>query len=149
MHDAEHFREMYRSGEQPWDVGKPDANLIETVSTTPISPCKALEIGCGTGDNAIWLAQQRFGVVAVDVSSIAIEQATDKAAKAGAKCDFRVLDVLQEHVEGGPFHFAFDRGFLHTIDSDQVRKSFAETVSGYLDAGGLWLSLLGNADEER
>ena len=149
MHDAEHFKRSYEAGEAPWDIGKPDFNLIHTVTTTPIQPCKTLEIGCGTGDNAIWLAQHGFDVVAVDVSSIAIEQAKQKAAKTGAKCDFLVLDVFQEHVEGGPFHFAFDRGFLHIIDSDQVRKSFAKKVSGYLDAGGLWLSLLGNADEVR
>jgi SAM-dependent methyltransferase len=149
MRNAEHFKEMYRVGEAPWDLGKPDANLIHTVTTTPIRPCKTLEIGCGTGDNAIWLAQQGFDVVAVDASPIAIEQAKEKAAKTGAKCDFLVLDVFQQHVDGGPFHFAFDRGFLHTIDSEKVRKGFAETVSGYLDAGGLWLSLLGNADEVR
>jgi SAM-dependent methyltransferase len=149
MRDAEHFKQMYRAGEAPWDLGKPDANLIHAVTTTLIRPCRTLEIGCGTGDNAIWLAQQGFDVVAVDVSSIAIEQATAKAAKIGTKCDFLVLDIFRKNIEGGPFGFVFDRGFLHTIESDQVRKSFAETVSEYLDAGGLWLSLLGNADEVR
>jgi len=149
MRDTEHFKKMYMVGEAPWDLGKPDAHLIQAVTTTPIQPCKTLEIGCGTGDNAIWLAQQGFDVLAIDVSPIAIGQAKEKAAKAGAKCDFLVLDIFQQHIEGGPFHFAFDRGFLHTIDSDQVRKSFAETVSGFLDAGGLWFSILGNADEVR
>jgi methyl halide transferase len=147
MRDAEHFRKSYQTGSTPWDLGKPDANLIHTVTATPIRPCKTLEIGCGTGDNAIWLAQQGFAVVAVDASPIAIEQAKEKAAKTGARCDFLVLDVFQERVEGGPFHFAFDRGFLHTIDSDEVREGFAKKVNGYLDEDGLWLSLLGNADE--
>ena len=140
---------MYRAGTVPWDLGKPDLNLIHTVTSTPISPCKTLEIGCGTGDNAIWLAQQGFEVLAVDAVPIAIEQAREKAAKAGARCDFHVLDVFLEQFAGGPYHFAFDRGFLHTIDSDQVRKSFAEKLAGSLDEGGLWLSLLGNADEAR
>jgi len=150
MRDAEHFKKSYQAGDTPWDIGKPDINLIQTVTSATIEPCKTLEIGCGTGDNAIWLAQQGFEVVAVDASPIAIAQAKEKtAAKTGAKCGFLVLDVFQGRVDGGPFHFVFDRGFLHTIDSDQARKSFAETVSGYLDAGGLWLSLLGNADEVR
>jgi SAM-dependent methyltransferase len=149
MAEEEHFKQAYKTGETPWDIGKPDFNLIQAVTSTPIKPSAALEIGCGTGDNAIWLAQQGFEVVAVDSSPIAIEQAQEKAAKTGAKCDFLVLDVFQEHVDGGPFHFAFDRGFLHTIDSDQVRKSFAGTVGGYLGEGGIWLSLLGNADEVR
>jgi len=149
MRDAEHFEQSYQAGETPWDVGKPDFNLIQTVTSTPIEPCKALEIGCGTGDNAIWLAEQGFEVVAVDASPIAIKQATDKAAEVRARCDFFVLDILQSDVEGTPFGFVFDRGFLHIIDSDEVRTSFAKKVSGYLDAGGLWLSLLGNADEQR
>ncbi len=149
MSQEEHFRQMYAAGEAPWDIGKPDFNLIQTVTTTPIKPCKVLEIGCGTGDNAIWLAQQKFDVVGVDASPIAIQKAKDKAAKAGVACAVSVLDILQAEVEGAPFGFAFDRGFLHTIGSDAVRKSFAEKVSRCLEPGGLWLSLLGNADEER
>ncbi|MBZ5727745.1 MAG: hypothetical protein LAP87_22455 [Acidobacteriia bacterium] len=68
MRDAEHFQEMYRAGDVPWDLGKPDVNLIHTVTTKPIQPCKTIEMGCGTGDNAIRLAQQGFDVVAVDAS---------------------------------------------------------------------------------
>src|SRR5689334_1638731 len=105
MRDAEHFKRSYEAGEAPWDIGEPDFNLIHTVTTTLIHPCKALEIGCGTGDNAIWLAQQEFEVVAVDSSPIAIEQAKAKAAKAGAKCDFLVLDVFEDYVDGGPYYF--------------------------------------------
>ncbi len=148
-HDAEHFKQSYQTGQTPWDIGKPDFNLIQTVSSTPIEPCKTLEIGCGTGDNAIWMAEQGFDVVAVDASPIAIEQAKNKAANAGAKCDFAVLDVFQGHIQEAPFHFAFDRGFFHTIDAPEMRKSFAETVGGLLDDDGLWLSLSGNADEKR
>ena len=95
MHDAEHFKRSYEAGEAPWDTGKPDFNLIQTLTTTPIRPCKTLEFGCGTGDNAIWLAQQGFDVVAVDASPIAIERAKEKAGKAGVNCDFRVVDVFE------------------------------------------------------
>jgi hypothetical protein len=53
MRDAEHFRQSYEAGEPPWDIAKPDFNLIQIVARTPISPCKTVEFGCGTGDNAI------------------------------------------------------------------------------------------------
>ena len=150
MHDTEHFRQSYQSTEAPpWDIGKPDHNLIQIVTTTPVPPCKALDLGCGTGDNAIWLAQQGFDVVAIDVSSIAIERARHKAAQAGVHCAFVEQDVLERDVKGAPFHFAFDRGFLHIFDSEEQRRNIAETMSRYLDAEGLWLSLLGNADEVR
>jgi SAM-dependent methyltransferase len=149
MRDAEQFEKHYQAGDTPWDIGKPDLNLIQRVTSTPIEPCKTLEIGCGTGDNAIWLAQQGFDVLGVDVSPIAIERATSKATNAGVKSTFQVLDILQNHVVGAPFRFAFDRGFFHIIESIEPRQRFAESLSRYLDEGGLWLSLLGNADEVR
>jgi SAM-dependent methyltransferase len=149
MAEENRFKERYKAGDTPWDIGKPDSNLIQTVTTTPIKPCKALEIGCGTGDNAIWLSQQNFHVIGIDTSEIAIEKAKEKASKANAKCAFQVSDILASHVEGAPFRFAFDRGCFHTLGSDEERRRFAENVCGHLERDGLWLSLVGNADEQR
>jgi SAM-dependent methyltransferase len=143
------FEERYQAGNTPWDVGRPDSNLIQAVTAVPIKPCNVLDIGCGTGDNTIWLAQQGFRVVGVDNSEIAIEKAKEKASKANAKCAFEVANILKSPVEGGPFGFAFDRGFFHTLGSDRERETFAETVNDHLEKDGLWLSLLGNADEQR
>jgi len=148
MSVEDHFREAYEEGSAPWDIGKPDFNLIQTVTTTPIAPCKALEIGCGTGDNAIWLSQHGFQVVGMDASEIAIEKAREKAAQTNVTCAFVVLDVLKSHVEGAPFGFAFDRGCFHTMRSSKDRHRFAEQVHGLLADGGLWLSLIGSADEQ-
>jgi SAM-dependent methyltransferase len=149
MTPEDRFNEHYKEGSAPWDIGKPDFNLIQTVTTTPIAPCKALEIGCGTGDNAIWLSQQHFTVVGVDASEIAIEKARDKAAKTNASCTFAVLNILKSHADGAPFGFAFDRGCFHTVDSPQERQSFAEQINRHLGENGLWLSLIGSADEQR
>ena len=146
---AKRYRERYESHDTPWDIGKPDFNLIQAVTTTPIKPCKALDIGCGTGDNAIWLSQRHFHVVAIDTSEIAIEKAREKALKAKVDCTFGVMDILTSRVKGAPFGFAFDRGCFHSLNSDKERKRFAKNVHGHLEKGGLWLSLLGNADEQR
>ncbi len=143
------FKERYETGNTPWDIGKPDFNLIQTVTTTPIKPCKALDIGCGTGDNAIWLAQQNFNVLGIDSSEIAIEKAKEKALTGNAKCNFIVSDILIDRIEGAPFGFAFDRGCFHSLNSDKERKRFAKKLNGYLEKDGLWLSLVGNADEKR
>jgi SAM-dependent methyltransferase len=143
------FKQRYKSGDTPWDIGKPDFNLIQTVTATPIKPCKALEIGCGTGDNAIWLSQQGFHMVGIDASEVAIEKARSKAVEAIVKCNFIVSDILTSRIEGAPFGFAFDRGCFHTLGSDKKRRRFAENVHGHLGENGLWLSLLGNADEQR
>jgi len=143
------FKERYEAGDTPWDIGKPDFNLIQTVIATPIAPCKALDIGCGTGDNTIWLAQQNFPVVGIDTSEIAIEKAKEKALKANVKCTFMVIDFLTSRIEEAPFGFAFDRGCFHAVKSDKDRNSFAKNVNAHLEKDGLWLTLVGNADEQR
>lgn len=149
MAPEDRFNEHYKEGSTPWDIGKPDFNLVQTVTTVPIAPCKALEIGCGTGDNALWLSEQKFVVVGVDTAEIAIAKARDKAAGANAPCIFAVLNILKSDVDGARFGFVFDRGCFHTMDAAEQRQSFAMQVHGHLEESGLWLSLIGNADEQR
>lgn len=149
MTAEEHFKKRYESGDTPWDIGKPDFNLIQTVTTMAIEPCKALDIGCGTGDNSIWLSQKNFQVIGIDISEIAIQKAIDKASKANVKCTFIVVDFLTNKIAGAPFGFVFDRGCFHSLNSDEERESFSKNVAAHLENGGLWLSLVGNADEHR
>jgi SAM-dependent methyltransferase len=143
------FKGWYEAHDTPWDIGAPDSNLIHAVTNTPIKPCKAIDIGCGTGDNAIWLAQQGFDVVGIDTSAFAIEKAKEKASKANNRCTFIIGDFLTSHIEGAPFGFIFDRGLFHVFETDEERKKLAENVHRHLGKGDLWLSLIGNADEVR
>ena len=149
MAEENRFKRRYQTGNTPWDIGRADPNLIQAVTTVPIKPCSVLDIGCGTGDNAIWLSHNGFRVIGVDTSEIAIEKAVEKASQVNAGCIFEVANILRSPVEGRPFGFAFDRGFFHTLGSDKERETFAETVNDHLGKDGLWLSLLGNADELR
>src|SRR5437763_8564361 len=110
MTPEDRFRDHYKQGETPWDIGKPDFNLIHAVTTVPIAPCKALDVGCGTGDNVIWLCQQQFNVTGVDLSESAIEKARERAARANVTCTFAVLNFLNKRIQGAPFGFVFDRG---------------------------------------
>ncbi|HWP97238.1 MAG TPA: class I SAM-dependent methyltransferase [Syntrophomonadaceae bacterium] len=145
----EGYKKRYKAGDTPWDIGKPDFNLIQTITTMDIKPCKALDVGCGTGDNSIWLAQNKFDVIGADTSEIAIQKAMEEASKANVKCTFIVIDFLTNKIKGVPFDFVFDRGCFHSLNSDEERKSFAENVSAHLEKDGLWLSIVGNADEHR
>ncbi|OHB77781.1 MAG: methyltransferase type 11 [Planctomycetes bacterium RBG_16_55_9] len=145
----ERYRERYKSGDTPWDVGRADFNLIEVVTQRPVPSCKVLDIGCGTGDNSIWLAQNRFQVTGTDTSQIALDKAREKASKAGVECNFLLADFLKNKIEGAPFGFVFDRGCFHSFDSQEDRSRFAQNVAAHLDESGLWLSLVGNADEHR
>jgi SAM-dependent methyltransferase len=149
MTTEERFQKRYEPGDTPWDIGKPDINLIKTVTATPIELCKALDIGCGTGDNSIWLAQNNFQVTGIDASKVAIQKAEAKALQAKVKCTFMAMDFLTSKIAGAPFGFAFDRGCFHSFFSDEERQKFAENVAAHLEKAGLWLSLVGSADEER
>ena len=79
------FKKRYKTGDTPWDIGKPDFNLTETVAKKQIKSCKTLDIGCGTGDNSVWLAWKHFQVTGTDISEIAIKKARETATKKAAK----------------------------------------------------------------
>lgn len=141
------FEARYQSGDTPWDHGMVDFNLTEVVARHAVRPCRALDIGCGTGDNAIWLAHQGFDVVACDLSKTAIERAQLKAEEAQAGVSFLTADFLNDSIPAMLYGFVFDRGCLHCMPEASDRKVFAEKVSELLEEKGIWLSLVGNADE--
>ncbi len=60
----------------------------------------------------------------------------------------RMSIFLNNRIPGEPFGFVFDRGCLHSFDTDKERRQFAENVASHLEEGGLWLTLAGNADEK-
>lgn len=130
----------------PWHHKDPDFNLVETVRNWPVSPCRLLEIGCGTGTDAIWLAKQGFEVTAADVSDIAIQMASERAQEAGVVIHFLNIDFWQDGLDTGKFDFVFDRGYFHSHKTGKKRKKFAGKVARQLKPGGLWLSLIGSCD---
>ncbi len=141
------WRERYITGDLPWDTGRYDFNLREVVTKRAIRPCAALEVGCGTGSNAIWLTRQGFSVTGVDISEVAIERAIKKVSRAGVRCGFLAADFMKRKIVGAPFGFVFDRGCFHSFDSAGERSRYAKIVNSYLKRRGLWLTLVGSADE--
>ena len=138
------WNESYASGEPlPWDTGTPDPLLVEMIESRAIAPGRTLEIGCGTGTNAIYLAQHGFDVLGVDISEVAVDKAR---AKAQGRCRFEVVDFLTVEPAGGPFEFVFDRGCFHVFDDDGDRARFAHKVAALLVVHGSWLSLIGSTE---
>lgn len=138
------WNDSYASGEPlPWDTGTPDPQLVEMIDSHAVTPGRALEIGCGTGTNAIFLAQRGFEVLGVDISEVAIEKAR---AKARGPCRFEVADFLAAVPAGGPFEFVFDRGCFHVFDTEREQALFARNVAAVLGERGLWLSLIGSTE---
>lgn len=140
------WNESYASGELPWDTGEPEPLLLEFVTSGRIRPMQTLEIGTGTGTNAIWLAERRFDVLGVDVAPLAVERANAKLDGRGLSCRFATLDFLAASPPVDAFHFIFDRGCFHVFDEPEERTRFAAQVAGALAPGGLWLSLIGSTE---
>jgi SAM-dependent methyltransferase len=140
------WNESYASGQPPWDTGEPEPLLVEFVTSGGVAPAPALEIGAGTGTNAIWLAEHGFDVLGIDVSPLAIERADVKMEGRALRCRFAALDFLAAPPPGGPFHFAFDRGCFHVFDEPDERQQFAAQVAAALAPGGLWLSMSGSTE---
>lgn len=146
MPEQPSWNDHYRNGHMPWDTGHPSFELQRVVSANTIPPCRAIEIGCGTGTNCVWLAQQGFDVTGVDVASLAIEQAEKRARDAGVKVRFMTADVLQLPDLGEPFGFFFDRGCYHAVRRSAPRD-YAPAVARLLAPGARGLILAGNAKE--
>jgi methyl halide transferase len=147
MSEQSHWNDRYQSGDVPWDTGHPSTELIRTIKEEGIQPGRALELGCGTGTNSIWLAQQGFDVTAVDISPLALEQARGKATAAGVPIRFLEVDVLNPPLLGAPFPFFFDRGCYHVVRRIDVDK-FLSTLEQISQPGTIGLVLTGNAKEK-
>jgi len=140
------WNESYASGQLPWDTGQPDPLLTEFVTSGGVLPSRTLEIGAGTGTNAIWMAEHGFDVLGVDVSPLAVERAHAKTEGRALRCRFASWDFLAAPPLDGPFQFVFDRGCFHVFDEPDERQQFAAQVAAALAPGGLWLSLIGSTE---
>jgi len=146
MSELDRWNERYQTGQTPWDTGHPSSELQRVLIEDQITANRAIEIGCGTGNNAVWLAQQGFDVTAVDLSPLAIERARRRALEAGVKVNFVAGDVLALADLGEPFSFFFDRGCYHAVRRLDVR-GYLSTLERLTVPGSVGLVLAGNARE--
>jgi SAM-dependent methyltransferase len=145
MSEIARWEERYRSGDTPWDTGQPSTELQRLIAEENIRPCRAIEMGCGSGTNAVWLAKQGFEVTAVDLSPLAISRARERAAAEGAQVQFLCTDVLNLP-ELGSYDFVFDRGCYHVVRRIDV-QSYQRTLRQVTHPGTVGLVLAGNAKE--
>jgi len=120
------YEAVYRYFNAPWEIG-PREELVELVKTGRIAPCRAIDLGCGTGDNAIFLAQNGFDVTGVDFAKSAIKKARDKAKLLGVAVDFVVDDLtMLRHVQG-LFDLLVDYGTLDDLNRED-REKYVQNV---------------------
>lgn len=132
------FEWMYRFSQPPWDTGITPPEVVALVESGGVKKGRALDLGCGTGTNAIYLAQHGFKVVGVDFSSKAIALAREKAQRARAVIDFRVSDVTRLEFLQEPFDFALDVGCFHGLNTSG-RDRYAANVARLTRSGSVFM----------
>ncbi|MFQ5860002.1 MAG: class I SAM-dependent methyltransferase [Dehalococcoidia bacterium] len=119
---------LFYLGRAPWDMDGPRPEIVRRVESGKLAPCRAIDLGCGTGDNVIYLAQQGFDVTGVDISSRAIGKARCKAGEARLSPAFLVADVTDLHQVQGPFGLVVDNGCLHSLLGKGRRQAYVRTL---------------------
>ncbi|OBI57664.1 class I SAM-dependent methyltransferase [Mycobacterium sp. E787] len=128
------FRLFYRIGFTPWEghaIGQGLRDLIEGTPNTPALPTgSALDVGCGTGDCAVYLAQHGWKVTGVDYVAKPLDKARAKARAAGASVNFARADVTRLSHEGigSGFQLIVDNGCIHNM-SGADREAYVREVS--------------------
>lgn len=142
------WNDHYAQADLPWDTGEVDANLCTELERRDLARGRALEVGCGTATNAIWLATHGFEVDAIDIAPKAIEMARAKLAATDGAPRVRLfeLDFLTAPAPGGPYDLVFDRGCFHVFDDIERQSRFALSVAASLGPIGRWLSVMGSTE---
>jgi methyl halide transferase len=141
----EQYFATHTQEQMPWFIGRPDHNLVSWMSTQALKPRRILDLGCGHGDNAIWLAQQGFEVTATDISDTAVSQAKERAKNLGVNIHFCINNAIDD-LPIGPFDLVFDRGLFHQFNYIEDRPKVVKNISNVLASEGTWLSIIGSTE---
>jgi SAM-dependent methyltransferase len=135
------FRVAYLVGFKPWDTGVSPPELVTVIEGPDrLPPGKALDLGSGTGTNAIYMAQHGWDVTAIDFTPRPVQAARRKAAAAGVEARFLVGDVtkLDRLGIGSGYSLLFDLGCYHSIP-EAGRDGYARGVTTAAAPGATFL----------
>jgi len=128
----------YHDGPAPWDVGHPQPAIVRLASEGAFTGT-VLDAGCGTGENAFYLASLGLSVLGVDVAETALTIARKKAADRGIKIDFAEVDALELERLGRTFDTVVDSGLFHTFDGDEQIRYVASLASVTKSGGTVYV----------
>jgi len=135
---SEIFEEMYK-GVPLWEIDAPQSEIIHLAEHGEIrSP--VLDVGCGTGENAIFLAALGIEVVGTDIAPTAVEKAINKAKERSSDATFLVCDSLRLEDLQRRFKTVLDSGFFHVLP-DKKRPVFVKSLASVLEPGGSYIMI--------
>jgi SAM-dependent methyltransferase len=113
------YRLLYRLGITPWERDEVPARVRE-IGAEFAQPGRVLDVGCGTGRDAVYLAQRGWSVTGVDAVPRALAAARERAAAAGVQVEWVQGDVtrLEELGLDGGYQLVLDRGCFHGLPDD-------------------------------
>jgi len=133
------FFDSSYQGTPPWDIGRPQKEFVELVRRGEVTG-SVLDIGCGTGEHALFFAAEGHEVWGIDSAPLAIKKAQEKAAGRGLPVHFLVLNALHLASLNRKFDTATDSGLFHTL-SDEDRPVFVNNLAAILPHGGKYFML--------
>lgn len=128
------FFDTAYEGRPPWDIGRPQRAVIELAEAGEIEG-SVLDLGCGTGEHSLYLAERGHDVLGIDLAERAIAAARSKAAERRIGVAFEIHDALRADELRRTFDTAIDVGLFHTL-ADPERPVYAEHVRAALREGG-------------
>lgn len=141
MSDEQAWDARYQESHRIWS-GNPNVALVAEIAG--LEPGRALDLGCGEGADAVWLARQGWQVTAADISGVALQRAAEHAAEAGVTVDWQRHD-LEQTFPAGEFdlvsaqflHFweDFEREKILRRAADAVAPGGILLIEGHLDHG--------------
>lgn len=137
---------LYREGTPPWESAAPSGELVRVLDEGLVRPCSTLEIGCGTGADAVALAQRGFEMTAVDASPTAIERARTRSEMAGATLRIVLDDVFHFAKSPDTYEFVYDAGFYHFMRRVDLTR-YLDILWRVTGPGSLFLVLAGSDQE--
>ena len=124
------------AGKPNWEIGDPQPEIVRLADSGEIKG-DVLEVGCGTGENGLYLSRLGHQVWGVDFAASAIDKAVAKAQERGLNANFVVGDVSNLQTLGRVFDSAIDVGLFHSLDNKQ-RELFLRSLRLALRPGGTY-----------
>ena len=133
---------LYLFKKTPWDTGITPPEIVAMIESGQVPIGRALDLGCGTGTNAIYLARQGFEVIGIDVSrrALALARRKVRAAQLADRVRLECGDVtlIQRYTSNHSADFAFDIGCFHNLNAE-ARRRYVSALTAVLKPGAVYM----------